>query len=260
METTQGVLNLYKKRGETPLECLNRYRAAHPEYKYTKMTYAGRLDPLAEGVLLVLYGEEIKNKEKYLNLDKEYEFEMVLGVETDSFDILGKITNYELKITNLNVEDINEALKNFVGKRIQEYPPYSSRTVKGKPLFEWAKEDRLGEIEMPKREVEIYDLKLLGKKNMTKSRFEKLVFDSTSIVQGDFRQNEIRKSWVNFFQKSNKKRFIVLKLIISSSRGTYVRSVINTLGKQLETGAIASHIKRIRVGNYSQNRGWDFSC
>ena len=57
-----NILKLYKNRGETPLECINRFKKENPEYQKEKMTYAGRLDPLAEGLLLVLVGEECKNK------------------------------------------------------------------------------------------------------------------------------------------------------------------------------------------------------
>lgn len=70
------ILSLYKELGETPLECLQRFKAEHPEYMEAKMTYLGRLDPMAEGLLLVLVGNT-KDKEKYLSLDKTYEFEVL---------------------------------------------------------------------------------------------------------------------------------------------------------------------------------------
>ena len=70
------VILLNKKEGETPLEALEVFRKRKTkqkkEYKDVKMTYAGRLDPMAEGLLIILTGEECKNKEKYLVLDKEY--------------------------------------------------------------------------------------------------------------------------------------------------------------------------------------------
>jgi tRNA pseudouridine55 synthase len=115
----ENVLRLYKNPGETPLECLERFRVANPEYTNEKMTYAGRLDPMAEGVLIVLAGEECKKKDEYLGLDKEYIFEVLFGIQSDTYDILGIP-----KIAEKKDFDI----KSFVGKRIQEYPAYSSRT------------------------------------------------------------------------------------------------------------------------------------
>ncbi len=72
--TLNKILVLNKKEGETPLEALEIFRKKNKEYMGVKMTYAGRLDPMASGLLLILAGEEAKNKEKYLILGKEYEF------------------------------------------------------------------------------------------------------------------------------------------------------------------------------------------
>ncbi|MCE9548798.1 tRNA pseudouridine(55) synthase TruB, partial [Candidatus Nomurabacteria bacterium] len=81
------VIVLNKKEGETPLQALDKFRVKNKEYKYIKMTYAGRLDPMASGLLLALAGEETKNKEKYLKLKKEYDFEVLFGFATDTYDI-----------------------------------------------------------------------------------------------------------------------------------------------------------------------------
>ena len=83
------VLNLYKQAGETPLECILRFKKDNPQFENVPMTYAGRLDPLAEGVLLVLSGKEVHRKEEFLNLRKEYEVEVLFGVGTDTFDVMG---------------------------------------------------------------------------------------------------------------------------------------------------------------------------
>ena len=71
------TLTIYKNEGETPLECLERFRVEQPIYKDAVLSYAGRLDPMAEGVMLVLVDEENKNREKYLSLDKTYEVEIL---------------------------------------------------------------------------------------------------------------------------------------------------------------------------------------
>ena len=92
-DTLDCVLNLYKKKSETPLQTIERYVKAHPEFRRAKMTYAGRLDPMAEGVLVVLSGEKNKEREAYTGLDKDYEFEFVFGIETDNNEVLGKIVS-----------------------------------------------------------------------------------------------------------------------------------------------------------------------
>lgn len=90
------LLKIYKNAGETPLEAIGRIRDKFPDFSAEKMTYAGRLDPLAEGVLLILVGEECKNKAEYLGLDKEYEVEFLLEFKTDTGDVMGMIKSSPL--------------------------------------------------------------------------------------------------------------------------------------------------------------------
>ena len=65
------VIVLNKKEGQTPLQTLQLFRRKNKKYKDSKITYAGRLDPMASGLLLLLVDEKIKDKEVFLGLDKE---------------------------------------------------------------------------------------------------------------------------------------------------------------------------------------------
>jgi tRNA U55 pseudouridine synthase TruB len=89
----EKYIMLDKAVGETPLSCAEEYRALHPELAGVSMAYAGRLDPMASGKLLVLLGEECKNQTSYHGLDKEYEFSVLLGIGSDSHDVLGRLTS-----------------------------------------------------------------------------------------------------------------------------------------------------------------------
>ncbi len=71
---------LDKKVGETPLETLETWRDTREDLKGVPMAYAGRLDPMASGQLLILIGEECKVQEKYHHLDKEYQVGILLPV------------------------------------------------------------------------------------------------------------------------------------------------------------------------------------
>ena len=68
----KNVINFYKKVGITPLQAINQFKSKNPKYKSKKIGYAGRLDPMAEGVLLFLVEEEGKKISNYLKLNKEY--------------------------------------------------------------------------------------------------------------------------------------------------------------------------------------------
>src|SRR3989344_9613864 len=103
----KNIIVLNKKEGETPLEALENFRPRNKEYKDIKMTYAGRLDPMASGLLLVLVGKEIKNKEKYLALNKEYDFKILFGFATDTYDILGRVTHSKV-LTSVGMKEFGK--------------------------------------------------------------------------------------------------------------------------------------------------------
>jgi len=250
---TTMLLNVYKPKGLTPLQVIEQIRKKFLEYKDEKIGYAGRLDPLAHGVLLLMMGEETtRQKDKYLNLPKEYEFEAVFGVSTDTFDALGILNNLTTRVLDNN--KLKDAISNFVkkklGKHEQPYPSYSSKTVNGKPLFQWARENKLMEIKIPKREIEIYDFKLIELKEISAKKFEEEIFQQINSVTGDFRQKEIKQKWSEFFKENKTTVFRTASFKISCSSGTYVRSIVNELGKYLGCNAITLEISRTKVGNY----------
>ena len=124
------IFNLYKNRGETPLECLERFRGTKPELQNESMTYLGRLDPLAEGVLLVGAKEHVeqKEREKFFGLDKEYDFTAIFGFETDTYDVMGRVLKSETT-EDLQEIDLIKICKIYEGEREQKYPKYSSKMI-----------------------------------------------------------------------------------------------------------------------------------
>lgn len=92
-----------------------RFRAENPQHKETKMTYLGRLDPMAEGLLLVLSGDT-RDKNKFLDLDKTYEFEVLWGVSTDTYDVLGQVESMDstVSVTSRKLESV---LKKILSKK-----------------------------------------------------------------------------------------------------------------------------------------------
>ncbi len=239
-----------KKIGQTPLETLEEFRLKNKIAKDIPMTYAGRLDPMAEGLLILLVGDECKNKDKYLALDKEYEFEVLFGFGTDTYDILGKvITKGNPSEAREDLEKlIKKNLKYFKGKIIQKYPIYSSKTVAGKPLFSYAREDK--EVEIPNREVNIKNLKYLGLRKISSKIFLKKIKDRISKVKGDFRQKEIFEIWEDELI-NNTNNFYIAKFKVKCSSGTYVRSIANNLGEKIGINSLAFSIKRTKIGKYS---------
>lgn len=249
-EKTNNLVKMYKNRGETPLEAINRLKATNPEYKDKAMTYAGRLDPMAEGLLLVLIGDKCKEKEEYLGLEKEYVFEVLFGFETDTYDILGLVENNNKKM--LTSVDIEGVLPRFLGKQQQQYPPFSSKPVGGKPLFMWAKEGKLNEIKIPEHEVYISSLILESTRFIKGDDLREYIEGSIALISGDdFRQKEIIERWRESLDGKNKDEYFVAKLRMTCGSGTYVRSLVQTLGEHLGVSALTLNIVRTRVGDYS---------
>jgi len=244
----QKIITLNKKEGETPLEALENFRHTNKAYKNSKMTYAGRLDPMASGVLLVLADEETKDKDKYLGLNKEYEFEILFGFSTDTYDILGKVVKSKnLKIKKEELEKIiQKELKNFKGKLIQKYPIYSSKTVSGKQLFQYAREGE--EVEIPEREINIKKVNLIKIKKLKGHLLKEKINKRIDRVNGDFRQKEINKIWAQSIDE--KEDYFIAGFNIKCGSGTYVRGVANSLGENIGTPALAWTIKRTKVGRF----------
>ncbi|HVU06849.1 MAG TPA: hypothetical protein VHC46_06275 [Thermodesulfobacteriota bacterium] len=247
------VLNLYKKKSETPLQTVERYVKAYPEYAKTRMTYAGRLDPMAEGVLVVLSGEKNKEREAYTGLDKDYEFEFILGVETDTFDVLGKIASGPLAkaVSGVSEAIVAGALKKYTGKIEQKYPPYSSKVLDGVPLFELARKGKLAEKDIPIHVVEAKDIELVSSRSIPKDRFVEMIYKDISAVQGDFRQDEILKAWDLYFADGAPDAFMIYKARVSCGSGFYVRQLVSDVGRDLGIGAVTVSILRTRVGSYN---------
>ncbi len=247
----EKILVLFKEKGETPLATMDRWREGHPSYKEATMTYVGRLDPLATGALLVLVGEEVHAKDEYLGLSKEYEFEILFGFSTDTHDVLGIVGGESKNDTTISIEELKKVFDVYIGKHIMKYPVFSSRKVKGKPLFSWFRENRMDEIEVPEHEVEIMSLDVVGERKIEKDILLEEIKRDIGLVKGDFRQNEIIKKWEEVLKDSNHNSFHIVACNISCGSGTYVRSLVHKIGEELGVPALAYRIHRTKIGKYT---------
>lgn len=243
----EGVLYVYKPQGATPLEVLSLLKKRMPQYKNETLSYAGRLDPMAEGVLVVLVGETNKRRRIFESKRKTYIMDILLGFATDTYDGLGTLLSSPTP-TFFKKKEIEKATLSYQGKFVQEFPPYSSKTVNGKPLFYWARENRLKEIIMPKRNVEIFSLKINSLELISAPALLKKIVGEIKKVNGDFRQDKIIELWKNALEGTSDK-YQVVTLAVECSSGTYMRSLAYNIGKKLFCGGIAFHIKREKVGN-----------
>jgi tRNA pseudouridine55 synthase len=245
-----AVVNLYKELGETPRERLERLRTQKPHFEHEVLSYAGRLDPMAEGVMLCLVGSANTRREEYLNMSKEYTLDVLFGFSTDTYDVLGKVIETG-ETDALRPRNIEKALNEFRGKLQQEYPPYSSKTVDGKALFEWAREGMLNSIIMPSRMVTVYEIDITHLYKIKESQLLSYIDSCVSKVNGDFRQEEVMRIWKRSLKADGLREFPAATIKISCSSGTYARSIAHGLGQELGVPALALHILRTKVGDYT---------
>ena len=122
-----------------------------------RIGHTGTLDPLATGVMLVCVGKATKIVELLTSEDKEYIAGVKLGIKTDTLDITGEVLEEKEVPNNLNIEKV---LNSFKKTYLQEVPIYSAVKVKGKKLYEYARNNI--DVELPKKEVTIKEIELIN--------------------------------------------------------------------------------------------------
>lgn len=120
--------------------------------------HTGTLDPIATGLLAIAINKGVKIVDFLVNDTKEYIATVQFGILTDTLDVTGKVLD-EVKDYVIDEEKLKQVLDSFVGKMIQEVPKYSAVKVAGKRLYEYARKGE--EVEIPKREIEIFNIELL---------------------------------------------------------------------------------------------------
>ncbi len=202
-----GIVIIDKSAGMTSRDVVNKVSEI---FNTKKVGHTGTLDPLATGVLVVCINKATKLVDRLTSNDKEYIAECILGIETDTLDIEGKVLSE--KDTIISKQDIIDTLNKFKGIYNQEVPIYSAVKIKGKKLYEYARENI--DIKLPSREITIYDIKLLGEPSY----------------------------------ENNKTKF---KFACRVSKGTYIRSLIRDIASTLNTVGIMSNLRRTKQGKFS---------
>lgn len=248
-----------KSVGETPLQAIEKFRFKEKIGRDIPLAYAGRLDPMASGKLLVLIGSECKKQKEYHALDKKYQFDVLFGVKSDTGDILG-MPMYK-KTESISDKKITSAAKKYRGKVTFKYPVFSSKTVENKPLFLWALENRLDEIEIPTTESTIYSLTYKRSWEIEKNRLlEEItakinslpkVTETSKELGADFRRKDILHAWEKILTDTNtQETFHIAIFSCIASRGTYMRTLAEEIGKTLGIKSLAYSIHRKTIGKY----------
>jgi len=198
----EGIVVVDKPDGMTSHDVVARVRTI---FKMRRIGHAGTLDPLATGVLVLLLGKATKLFNKFVAFDKAYCATMSLGTETTSADTQGEVIR-QSPYQHITRAAGEEAVKNFNGHIEQVPPMVSAVKIKGRKLYQLARQGIT--VERQPRKIRIDCL-----------RIEQ--FDPPEI-----------------------------KFYLECSKGTYVRQLVEDVGKILGCGACVSQIRRTRVGAF----------
>ncbi len=209
-----GILIIDKPAGITSHDVVSRLRRI---LKTKSIGHTGTLDPFATGVLVMLIGKATRLA-RFLDKDaKEYEATVRFGFETDTGDATGSSKFQVQSSKSFTVEDVKSVLPEFRGEILQTPPMYSAKKIKGKKLYELARQGI--EIEREPVKVKISKLEILSE-NLEKSA------------------NDLELETWN------------LKLRVACSAGTYIRTLAEDIGKKVGTGAHLAELRRTRAGNF----------
>lgn len=195
-----GIICVNKEKDITSFGVVAKLRGITGE---KKAGHTGTLDPMATGVLPVMFGGATRFLNFLPDSDKGYRASFKLGMTTDTLDITGEMTSQSE--VAVSVDDVKNAMRDFVGVIDQIPPMFSAKSVDGVRLYDLAREGKTVEREACK--VEIKELELVA-------------FD------------EIEQTY---------------QIDVLCSKGTYIRSLIDDIGKKLGCGAVMTELCRTKA-------------
>ena len=156
-----GIILVNKPKNVTSRDVVNEIIK---KFHTKRVGHTGTLDPIATGLMVICINKGCKLVPLLTNHDKTYLATVKLGIKTDTYDITGKVLE-ENNNYSLSKEELINTLNSFKGTYMQEVPIYSSIKVNGKKLYEYARNNI--PVELPKHEVNIYDINLVDYNNDT---------------------------------------------------------------------------------------------
>ncbi|MFW6299189.1 MAG: tRNA pseudouridine(55) synthase TruB [Bacillota bacterium] len=209
-----GILILDKPTGLSSHDCVNTARRA---FSTRKVGHSGTLDPEASGVLVLAINRATKILEFLNQDDKVYRFTVRFNETTDTLDHTGEVTG---QMKDHPLDGLDHAMEAFIGRYNQTPPAYSAVKVKGKKLYEYARQNQAIPT-VPARPIDVYSLT-----RETDPVYRDGMFDVTFKVH--------------------------------ASKGLYVRKLAQDLADALGTLAHTTMIRRLKAGPFSIEKSTPF--
>lgn len=213
-----GIVIIDKTVGWTSHDVVARVRRILGE---RRVGHTGTLDPFATGVLVVLVGRATRLAQFLAGADKEYEAVIRFGYATETGDVTGTPRAASLvgdsKCGRWSEVKIEAALQSLRGEIEQVPPMYSAKKVKGKKLYDLARQGV--EIERQPMRVMVHE------------------FQAVKRSDGTLLQHNMDGT-------------CELSVRVNCSAGTYIRALAESVGEYLGTGAHLTSLRRTRAGPF----------
>jgi tRNA pseudouridine55 synthase len=209
-----GFISIDKPPAITAHDCVSRLRKM---LKQKKIGHGGTLDPMATGVLPIAVGDATRLL-RFLPEGKAYDAKIRFGVVTNTDDITGEIIG-DRPCPKLTLEAVQDLLPLFQGKITQRPPAFSAIQVDGKRLYDLARRGEITAEDVPTREVEVQEIRILG------------------WTEGTYPE---------------------LDVAIACGSGTYIRAIARDLGEKLGFGATLSGLRRTFSNGFDLNASLTF--
>lgn len=209
-----GVLLFDKSKGFSSNQALQIVKRL---YKAEKTGHTGTLDPLASGLLPLMFGEATKFAADLIDASKTYRATVRLGFASNTGDAEGELTQVCTRdLESITEDEVKQVCAQFVGE-IQQVPPMFSALKKdGKPLYEYAREGI--ELDRPARTLLIHQLDVIK-----------------------FAHNDAH---------------CIIELEVNCSKGTYVRTLGEDIAKALGTAGYLTELRRTAIGDLKVERAY----
>jgi len=151
----EGLLLVHKPPGLTSHDVVDIVRR---KLAIRRIGHTGTLDPMAEGLLILLIGAATKRQQSFQTHSKLYEATLQLGTQTDTGDAMGVVVR-TASVPALARDHIVEVLRSFNGRHMQTPPTYSAVKVRGRPAYYWAR--RQTPVTLAPRPIQLSDMTLM---------------------------------------------------------------------------------------------------
>lgn len=258
-EIEPGVFVVNKPLGFSSFFLVDFYKRKSKQ----KVGHAGTLDPLATGDLIILQGNATKRSDFYLTKNKIYEVQILLGAETISQDLEQDVF-IELSVMP-GLDNVVSVMTALEGTFTQTIPVFSAVKREGVPLYKLAKAGK--EVETIRKDVQIDKITEVEVKYLTGAEVSEIINTKVGVINENITSTRLAYSQINAFPpkkleivpekiikalRQNSEhfgtfsddKFIVANFTVSVSKGTYIRSLVLEIQKQLSVPAVLFSLNR----------------